>query len=300
MHDLVVSSFLGSRKITADPQTDEAENYRDEGNRKKIMRETIDERNEGLEIDLQKLILAYLHKWWLILLCGIILAAGAWIYTANCITPMYRAEVSVYVNNIRSNQQIDYLSESNLAASQRLVNTYMNIVKSDRVLNQVSNSLDGEYTVADLRKMLSCAQVEETEIFKIYISHPNPLESERIANLMAEIAPEDISSLIEGSSARIIDYAKTPEKPFTPSYKKNVFLGGMIGCFLAAAYVTLQYLLDVRIKDDEDLAAIAEYPILGQIPVITAKSTSSKKKHGYGYETPPETQDASGEKEGAE
>jgi capsular polysaccharide biosynthesis protein len=118
---------------------------------------------------------------------------------------------------------------------------------------------------------------------------------------LAEIAPEEISSLIEGSSARVIDYAKTPEEPFTPSYKKNIFLGGMIGCFLAAAYVTLQYLLDVRIKDDEDLMAVAAYPILGQIPVIAAAGTSSKKWHGYGYETAPvEEQSPESEEGGAE
>jgi capsular polysaccharide biosynthesis protein len=126
------------------------------------MRETIDERNEGLEIDLQKLIMAYLRKWWLILLCGIILAAGAWAYTANCITPLYQAEVSVYVNNIRSSQQIEYLSESNLAASQRLVNTYINIVKSNRVLDKVAEELKGDYTTEDLQEMLSAAQVDKT------------------------------------------------------------------------------------------------------------------------------------------
>ena len=255
------------------------------------MRETIDERNEGLEIDLHKLIMAYLRKWWLILLCGVVLAAGAWVYTAKCITPLYRAEVSVYVNNIRSNQQIDYLSESNLAASQRLVNTYMNIVKSDRVLNKVSESLGSGYTTESLRLMLSSSQVDETEIFKIYIRHPDPQEAARVANLLAEIAPDEISALIEGSSARVIDYAKVPVEPYTPSYKKNIFLGGMVGCVLAAAYITLQYLLDVRIKDDEDLAAIAEYPILGQIPVITATGTAAgKKKRVYGYQTAQETQ----------
>ena len=264
------------------------------------MRETIDERNEGLEIDLQKLIMAYLRKWWLILLCGVVLAAGAWIYTAKCITPLYRAEVSVYVNNIRSNQQIDYLSESNLAASQRLVNTYVNIVKSDRVLNKVAESLGGGYTTEALRQMLSSAQVDETEIFKIYIRHPDPQEAVRVANLLAGIAPEEISALIEGSSARVIDYAKVPTDPYTPSYRKNIFLGGVIGCVLAVVYVTLQYLLDVRIKDDEDLTALADYPILGQIPMITATGTAAgKKKHVYGYQTDQETQSSDKQEGGA-
>lgn len=247
------------------------------------MREVTNERAEGMEIDLQKLLMACLQKWWLILLCGLLLAAGSLLYTAKFITPLYRAGVTVYVNNIRSNQQIDYLSESNLSASQRLVNTYINIVKSDRVLEKVSERLDGEYTAEDLKKILSASQVEETEIFQIYISHPDPEEAARIANVIAEVAPEDISGLIEGSSARVIDYAKVPERCYTPSYQRNALLGGMTGCVLAVFYVALCFLLDVRIKDEEDLTALFDIPVLGQIPDMLSIGSASQKK--YGYET---------------
>jgi len=245
------------------------------------MRETINERNVGLEIDLQKLLLTYLRKWWLMLLCGVVVAAGALIYTANFVTPLYRASVTVYVNNVRSDQQVDYLSESNLAASRRLVNTYINIARSDRVLEKVAERLEGEYSAEMLREMLSASQVDETEIFELCITHPEPEEAERVANMLAEVAPEEISALIEGSSARVIDYAKVPEKPYTPSYKKNVFFGAAIGVFLAMVCVTVLHLLDVRIKDEEDLMALVDYPLLGQIPDITLRRMSNKKKYGY-------------------
>lgn len=247
------------------------------------MRETMDEKTEALEIDLQKLLMVYFSKWWLILLCGLAVACGVLLYTAKCITPLYRASVSIYVNNIRSNQQIDYLSDSNLAASQRLVNTYINIARSDRVLEKVSQELNGDYSAADLGRMFSAAQVDETEIFTISISSPDPEEAARVANAMAEIAPEEISGLIEGSSARVIDYAKVPEFRYTPSYRKNTLLGGMVGCFLAVAYLTLVYLLDVRIRDEEDLSALVDLPVLGQIPNIDTIGSVNKKK--YGYET---------------
>lgn len=245
------------------------------------MRETMDERNEGLEIDLKKLLMAYLRKWWLILLCGVVVCGAALLYTAKCVTPMYRSDVTVYVNNIRQNQQIDYLSESNLAASQRLVNTYITMIRSERVLGEVSRRLDGAYSVKTLGELLSAAQVGETEIFKLYIIHPDPAEAQRIANVLADVVPEEISALIEGSSARIVDYATLPEEPYTPSYRKTAALSAMAGFVLAVVYLTLQYLLDVRIKDGEDLMALVDYPILGQIPVINSGSTSSKKKYGY-------------------
>ena len=244
----------------------------------------MDERAEMMEIDLMKLLMVYLRKWWLILICGLAGACIALVFTINFITPTYRASVSVYVNNTRNNQSVDYVTSGNLDASQRLVNTYINIVQSDRVLELVSAKLNGSYTVMELREMLSAAQVDKTEIFKLYISSPNPEEAARIANVIAEVAPTEISNLVEGSSARIIDYAKVPEQRYTPSYSKNTVMGGLIGCVLVAAYLTLMFLLDVRIKDDEDLTALFDVPILGQIPNIDTINSVNKKKYGYEFD----------------
>ena len=204
-------------------------------------------------------------------------------YTVKFITPLYQASVSVYVNNSSGNQSVDYVTSSNLDASQKLVNTYINIAKSDRVLDLVAEKLNGDYTVKKLREMLSAAQVDKTEIFRIYITSPNAEEAARVANVMAEVAPKEISALVDGSSARIIDYAKVPEQRYSPSYSKNTLLGALIGCALAVAYLTAMHLLDVRIRDDEDLTALFDLPVLGQIPDVDTIRDIDKKK--YGYET---------------
>lgn len=240
-------------------------------------------RAEDLEIDLKKLAIAYLQKWWLILLCGLVVAGGTLLYTVKFITPLYQASVSVYVNNGSNNQPVEYVTSSNLDASQKLVSTYINISKSDRVLDQVARELNDDYTTKELREMFSAEQVDKTEIFRISITSPSAEEAARVANVMAEVAPKEIADLIEGSSAWIIDYAKVPEQRYSPSYSKNTVLGGMLGCVLAVAYLTVLFLMDVRIRDDEDLTSLTDLPVLGQIPDINAIKDSDRKK--YGYET---------------
>lgn len=249
------------------------------------MRGTMNERSEALEIDLQKLAMVYLRKWWLIVLCGFLAAVGALLYTAKCITPMYRASVTIYVNNVRSSQQIDYVSGGNLAASQQLVNTYVNIIKSDTVLEQVVEQSGLNCTADQIRSIMSAEQVEETELFNVYIVQPDPEMAADIANAIAEAAPGEIEKIVEGSSTKIIDYAKVPTDRFTPNYRQNTLMGGSIGCFLAAAYLTWMFLSDVRIKDAEDLSALFDVPILGQIPGIETAGSVNKKK--YGCETAP-------------
>ena len=56
-------------------------------------------------------------------------------------------------------------------------------------------------------------------------------------------------------------------------------LGGLVGCVLAVIYLTLLFLLDVRIKDEEDLNAIFDFPVLAQIPAF---SVEGERKNGYG------------------
>ena len=96
----------------------------------------VEQKKRDVEIDVMKLLLLYLSKWWLILLCAVVGAGIMFLYTKNFITPLYQAKVTIYVNNAVSGQQIESVSGSNLSASQQLVNTYVNILRSDTVLER--------------------------------------------------------------------------------------------------------------------------------------------------------------------
>ncbi len=239
-------------------------------------------RDQTVEIDLLKLLGAYLRRWWLIVLCGVLVAAGAYVYSAKFITPMYRAGVTIYVNNSSSGERVDSISSGNLSVSQQLVSTYVNIIKSNTVLEKVIESAHLNCTPEQLRKMMSTEQLAKTEMFKVYITSPDPEQAAYIANAMAEVAPAQIGEFVEGSSTKIIDYAKVPTGRSSPSFRKNTMIGGVVGVALALIYLTLYYLLDVRIKEEADLSAISDYPVLGQIPEFSQLGSRSGK-YGYGY-----------------
>ncbi len=230
----------------------------------------VEQKKRDVEIDVMKLLLLYLSKWWLILLCAVVGAGIMFLYTKNFITPLYQAKVTIYVNNAVSGQQIESVSGSNLSASQQLVNTYVNILRSDTVLEKVVDSTGLDLTAEEIREIMSASQVDGTELFDIYISDPDPEMAAFIANKMAEVAPGEIEEFVEGSSTKIVDYAKVPEEPYTPSYKKNLALGAIAGILLIVVILTVRDLLDVRIKSEEDLAEISDLPVLGRIPAFSS------------------------------
>lgn len=239
------------------------------------------EHRENLEIDLQKLLLAYLRKWWLIVAAAVVAGLLALYVTANFITPMYKAEVTVYVNNARSDEQVEYISNTNLATSQRLVNTYIAIIESDTVLEKVAESSGLNVTAEQIRKVMRAEQVDATELFTVTITLSNPELAAQLANALAEVAPGEIGDIVEGSSTKIIDYAKVPETPSSPNKGRNTVLGALAGIVVAVLYVTLRFLLDVRIKDEEDLTALFNLPVLSQIPTFVPDGTMRKGSYGY-------------------
>ncbi len=240
------------------------------------------------ELDLKQLALALLRKWWLIGLCALLAGGLAYFYTSHFITPMYQASVSIYVNNVSNKAEGagDYISGSNLATSQRLVTTYINIIKSNTVLQKVVEQSGLDLTVEQIRGMMTANSVDDTEMFEIHVTSPNPELAAHVANAIAEAAPDEIANILEGSSTKIIDYAEVPRFRSSPSFRNNTLLGCGIGGALAVAYVVLRALLDKRIKSEDDLERLFDLPVLGMIPEFDGdRKKSSKYDYGYAGQT---------------
>ena len=236
-----------------------------------------------VELDFKKLLVRFLRHWWLIVLTGMIGAAVAMLYSVYFITPLYRTSVTIYVNNVSGTKTTEYVSGSDLSVSAQLVNTYVNIVSSNTVLQKVSEYLgESEYTPAELRSIMTASQVGDTEIFKIYVSNTDPIIAARIANAIADVAPAEIQNILDGSSTKIIDYAKVPTERYSPSYRKNTVVGFFCGIAISASIIAALGLFDVRLKDTDDLQQLFQIPILGQIPEIeVTMRTSTDKTNGY-------------------
>ena len=244
------------------------------------------------EIDLLKLAAAYLRKWWLIVILTLVGMGIMYVLTTFYVTPTYRASTTIYVNSPRSKEKSEYISSGDLAFAERLVSTYTSMLTSDTVLSKVIESTGYSYTTDQLRKMTSSEQVKDTEIFKVYVTDADPKAAAALANAIAYTAPEVISDFVEGSSTKIIDYAKVPTIPSSPNPKKNIAIGGIVGVVLALAFLTVAFLLDVRIKGEQDLSELCDVPVLGQIPDFSQLELkrSSSKMNDYEYGGPENTE----------
>ena len=83
---------------------------------------------------------------------------------------------------------------------------------------------------------------------------------------------------LENIYANLEDKAIKPNTAEGRGYLKNCLLGAVAGLLIAAAYVILRDLLDVRIKSAEELSQRYDVPVLGSIPAFTTGKRSAAGK----------------------
>ena len=238
------------------------------------------------EIDIKRLLLELLYKSWIMILVAAIFAVGAYVYAKTQLTPKYTASVSLYVNNYDSqvNSEIKKVSSSDIYTAQALVQTYLTFLSTDKVLDEVSLKLDDKYTSSQLRNMMSANVMNETEIFQVSITSNDAEEATQIVNIIADMAPAVITNYIEGSSVKVVDYAKVPQTRSFPVYRKYIILGFVAGGGLAAIIVILMFLFNSKISSEDDIKKLFTAPVIGKIPNFEQRPTSnSTYNYGYGY-----------------
>ena len=218
-----------------------------------------------IELDLRQAVMILWKKLWLLLLVALLCGAAAFSISYWLITPLYSASTSMYVYN-QQNRTSTNVTSTDLATSQKLVSTYLVILKSNSVLDQVSRTLDGAYSAEQIEKMLTASAIDNTEAFRITITNPDPKMAMTIANTIANIAPIEISRVVKAGSVEVIDYAALPTKPASPNILRNTAIGAVLGLIIAIFIVILIEITDTRIKSEEDLTKTFDIPVLGVIP----------------------------------
>lgn len=231
--------------------------------------------NDLEQIDIKRMIEIVLDRIVSIVVITLVFGLISFALSRYFITPKYEASITMYVNNRRNTAEESMETKtlsSDITASQQLVPTYIEMIKSENVLQAVSDSVEkrtGEvFSAKKLKEMLEAEAVANTEIIKVSIESPDRVIASEIANAIAEVAPDKIQTFIERSDVRIIDDAKIPQSPVSPNIRNNTILGALLGLILSISFILLRELFDVRVKTVDDLVARFPYPVLGTIPEI--------------------------------
>lgn len=238
------------------------------------------EKKQEMEVDFQRVMRALWKRSWLIAVVAIVTAVVSFLGTFFFVTPQYESSAMFYVNNNSVSLGDIDISTGDISASKELVESYIVILMTRSTLNDIIDYAGVGRTYEELEKMITAAAVNSTEIFRVTVTSPDPVEAERIASAVAYVLPKRIGTIIESTSAKVVDTPIVAVRPSSPSYLNNAVVGFLIGMLLCAAVVVLREIFDITIRTEEDIIQNCPHPILAAVPDMTA---ASKGGYYYGY-----------------
>ena len=212
------------------------------------------------EIDLKELFTFVKSK------IGLLVAITAGVCILGCVyglflqTPMYQSYTTVILS---SNEGT--INQQDLNLYKNLVNTYAEIVKSRRVLDQVIDELDLDLTYEQLHGKISVSAVNNTEIIKITVNDEDAIKAKNIANITANYFTKEIVDLYNMNNVDILDEAIEAKNPYNINVIKQIIIYFMLGFVLAAGILFVIYYFDRSVKSIEQVEQKIKLPILGGV-----------------------------------
>lgn len=220
--------------------------------------------NNEYEIDLREIFGMLKKRWLMIFSLTAVAVIAAGVISFFVMVPTYETSTTMLVN-YKQNQETA-MSYSDMQMSQKLVNTYSQIIKSRSIAEDVISKLKLDETAGAIQEMISVSGVSDTEILKITVSNTDPALAASIANTVAEVAQKEIKSIMKVDNVSTIDPAITTENPVKPNKIMNIAIAGVLGAMVSVGLVFVLEFLDRTYKTPTDIERHLGLPIIGAIP----------------------------------
>lgn len=212
-------------------------------------------------IDFNKFFIIIKRNYKLIIIIPLILLTISMIIT-TFIQPKFEAKTQVLVNQETHNEN---LQAQQVQSNLQLVNTYSEIIKSPRILDEVSKKLDNKYSKDEIENMLTVSNQTDSQILTISIKSSDSKYSRILANEIAKVFSKEIDKIMKVDNVSILSEAQNKSPKVSPSYLLNGVIALITGLIFAFIAVFSKELLDKRIKNEEDVKSYLELPVLGSI-----------------------------------
>lgn len=214
-------------------------------------------------IDLKELFEYYKSKFGIVILFAALVGILGCLYGLFIQKPMYKSSTSiVLISEAKDNSQLTY---NDVSVNQNLVSTYSEIVKSKRVLGQVINNLNLNYTYGALSNNIEVSSVTGTQIIKITVTDENSKTAMKVANEIGKVFAKEIPELYNISNVNILDTAEQPSSAYNVNITKQSAISLLAGLVLGLGVVFVMYYFDRSVKNASQIEDKLKLPVLATV-----------------------------------
>lgn len=189
---------------------------------------------------------------------------------------MYERSTEILVNQTESDGQ---LTQNNVRTNIEVIGTYTNIIESSRILAPVAEHSEIDYTVSELKNMMSVTAPNNSQVMSVTIEADDPYIATLIVNEIAEVFVEDLPTIYTGAeNVNILTAAEVGENPSpsSPNTILNIAIAFVVGLMGAVGLAFLFEYLDTTIKTEKDIENILNLPVLGAVSTMDGMESAKK------------------------
>lgn len=218
------------------------------------------------EIDIRELIAFFKSKIFSFFVIFIGVCLLGCLYAFFLQKPMYNSYTKVILSGEST------ITQTELNLNKNLVDTYAEVVKSRRVLDQVIDELSLDIDYEKLAEQISVSSVNNTEIIKITVSDKDPTMAKNIANVTAEYFTKEVLNLYKMNNVNILDEAIENDVPYNVNIPKQLVIYMLLGVIIGFGVLFVIYYFDRTIKSVEQVEQKIKLPILGSVQEMSGRS----------------------------
>lgn len=189
----------------------------------------------------------------------------------------YEAKTQILVNqDLGENEQQFQMTQSDL----QLMNTYIGVMKSSLVLNEVIDELELNMQPSKLSEKIKVTSEENSKIMNIIVLDYTADQAVKIANEVVAVFEREIPDIMAVKNVNILMEATIVEsiQPVYPNHLLNLFIGLFIGALISVLIILIKQLTNKRFNSEEEVMEILEMPVIGVINKMDDTNRKRKRK----------------------
>ncbi|WP_058308630.1 YveK family protein [Gracilibacillus massiliensis] len=223
-----------------------------------------------------KEIFEVLKKRMLLIILLVIGAAGvSAIISFFILTPSYQSSTQFIVN--QDTNEASNVDLNQIRSNVEIINTYNDVIKSNRILDQVVDEMNLTITAGALSNKISLSSSQNSQVVTLTATDYDPSIAAEIANTTVEVFREALPELMNVNNVSVLSEAVVSANPtpVNPKPMLNIAIAIVLGAMVGVGLAFLLEYLDNTIKTEQDVESKLELPILGVVSHIDEKDMLS-------------------------
>lgn len=222
----------------------------------------------------------------ILIVVAALVAACGYIFAKVTYKPVYKSTATLYI--LRDGEHSpSTIGEANTeyTLALKVVNDCTYLLKSRSVVNQVISENGLQMTYEQLSKKITTNNPTSTRILEVTVAADDPELAKKTVDSLCAIGEAKILDAMGYDQVNVYEDGTLPKRPSNPvSLLLYLILGAAAAAVVFVGFV-LAFLIDDRIRSEEDIKRYLGLSILGDIVNVNEEH---KGRYGYGYGKKPD------------